>query len=150
MKRSWGDIIQAVRSIHLDFYTHFPVEHPVSFDLAQNVQKQQSFQFPEPASGEGTYVVTALPSAMEEWIEFHPVERFLLEGPRSPIELIDLGQEKNVHQLFNQILSLENHWIDAIHQERPYFQVEPARRWMSQNFERLIKQFYHAPRLKLV
>jgi hypothetical protein len=150
MKYSWGDVIQVVRNFHIEFYDRFPSEHPLHLNLASALGNLNSFQFPQSIDDSSYYRPQPLPSAIEDWIEFHPVERFLLEGPLAPTETIDLQQEAQVHLLFKQILTLEKAWLVAVSQDNLHYPLQEAQQIMEQAFKRMIKQFYPKPRLRVI
>ena len=53
-----------------------------------------------------------IPEKISEWVEFHPVERALLEGPLLPIQTIHFATESDFIHFTNAVIDLEKNWLN--------------------------------------
>jgi hypothetical protein len=84
----WGDFINQIRLLHSELLDHFQIQ-PTRFtaDIELN---SISFPFPESTGEYGEWETPVFPEKIMEALEFHPVERVLLEGPLLPIQEISI------------------------------------------------------------
>ena len=104
----WGEIINQVRNLHLELLDQFSIQ-PILFtgDIELNTSK---FPFPPAGDDFGEWEQAPLPQKIIEALEYHSVERALLEGPLLPIQEVVMNEE-NWDALFQAILTLENEWL---------------------------------------
>jgi hypothetical protein len=104
----WGDFINHIRTMHAECIEAFGI-HPSVFshDIELN-----SGAFPFPAEGDdfGEWDGAEFPSAIQEALELHPVERVLMEGQLMPIHEIKI-REHDWAPLQQAILELEKDWL---------------------------------------
>ncbi len=90
----WGDVLFQVRNLHLELFAL----HPEKFQLTAN-QDHPLYEFTFPHSqGSGASTLWDNVAPATEIIEFHALERFLIEGPLSPIDFITKDDENRVIQ----------------------------------------------------
>lgn len=123
----WGEFINQIRVLHSEFLDHFPIQ-PASF-TADVELSSEFFPFPESTGEFGEWDPPAFPEKILEALEFHPVERVLLEGPLLPIQEVSLHHE-NWDQIFKAILRLEIEWMTKakIHSEDKQLFIETTLR----------------------
>lgn len=104
----WGEVIQEIRRFHLALVEQVPtLFKPHSPDLTL----EPAVAFPASTGDMDDWNPDHLPSSMAEWIEFHPVERVLLEGPLLPIEKVAFPTEHEFGNFASSIIELERNWI---------------------------------------
>lgn len=112
----WGDFINQIRNLHLELLDRYEIK-PSSFtvDVELNVS---NFPFPTAGDDYGEWETPQLPEKIMEAIEFHPIERVLLEGPLLPIqEVLISTQQWNL--LFQAMMKLENEWLNKMKIDSP-------------------------------
>ena len=108
----WGDVINSVRSLHLEFLDQYSI-HAAAFSTAFKSDVELTTDaFPFPTVGENfeEWETPPLPEKIQEALEFHSVERALVEGPLLPIQEIVLKNDE-WDSLLNAILKLEKEWL---------------------------------------
>lgn len=111
----WGEVVEEIRRFHLALAQQVPTltarpHSPeatldpslVPFPAAQD--DGDAFDDWDPAPLEGK---------LGEWIEFHPVERALLEGPLLPIQRIKFTNEAEYARFADAMVGLERAWIQS-------------------------------------
>lgn len=109
----WGDIIHELRQFHLDLIQLDPkiaTPHSPDYTLYSN-----AFPFPESSGDYDDWSTQELPQHLERWIEFHPVERALLEGPLLPIQKVFWPTPESFSQFCSALLELEQTWSKEHH-----------------------------------
>ena len=104
----WGQVINSVRSVHLellDQYSIIPTLLSADLELSSD-------EFPFPAAGDEFDDWETLPISekIQEALEFHAVERVLIEGPLLPIQEVILNDQE-WDKLFRAIVLLETQWL---------------------------------------
>jgi len=104
----WGEFINQLRCLHVDFIEAFRV-HPSVFshDVELSVH---TFPYPKDADDFGDWNPPRFEPALEESLELHPVERVLMEGPLLPIHELKLN-DQDWSALQAAILALEKEWL---------------------------------------
>jgi hypothetical protein len=119
----WGQVINSVRSLHLELLDHFAIP-PAQFNTDVELSTEG---FPFPIAGENfeEWETVVLPDKIQEALELHAVERALIEGPLLPIQEIIIKDEE-WEPLILAILRLEKEWLGKIklHQEDKYSFIE--------------------------
>ena len=105
----WGELINQIRNLHLELLDQFSIL-PIIFtrDIELNTT---GFPFPSFADDFDEWEQPALPNKILEALEFHSVERALLEGPLLPIQKVVMNEE-SWDILFQAILQLEKEWLE--------------------------------------
>ena len=105
----WGDFINQLRALHVDFLDAFQIHHSVcSHDVELNAN---GFPFPNDAGDFDDWIPNRYPPELEESLELHAVERALIEGPLMPIQMVEL-KEIDWKALESAILALEKDWLE--------------------------------------
>lgn len=104
----WGDFINQIRSLHLELMEQFSIQ-PAQFTADIELQSS-GFPFPETGEDFGDWDPPAQPDRIQEALEFHPVERAMVEGPLLPIQEVIVKKE-DWERLYQAILGLEKEWL---------------------------------------
>ncbi|NDG85526.1 MAG: hypothetical protein EBX52_10910 [Proteobacteria bacterium] len=105
----WGDVINAVRKIHLDLVQECSVPPAlVSKDLEL---APAEIPFPEAVDDFDEWEETPLPAELQDVIPLHSVERALVEGPVLPIQHVRFVSSSGIESLFASVLALEKDWL---------------------------------------
>ena len=108
----WGEVIQEIRRFHLALVELSSTRlKPHSPELALD---GASVPFPSATGDMDDWNEDHLPASIAEWIEFHPVERVLLEGPLLPIEKVNFPTNQEFTMFANSIVELEKNWMKRI------------------------------------
>lgn len=104
----WGELITQIRNLHLELLDQYSLQ-PTCFSQDMELQAEG---FPYPASnGEyGDWEPTEIPAKIAEALEFHAVERVLLEGPLLPIQEVNISSD-HWEPLYQAIFKLEVEWL---------------------------------------
>lgn len=128
----WGDLINQLRMLHLELMDRFAIQ-PRAF--LQDVElNADDFPFPEATEEFGEWNPPFLPEKIEESIEFHPVERVLMEGPLMPIQEVQLAPPQ-WDSLYSALLRLEREWLTKTKLHSP-----EKFEWLEQNLHSRISQ----------
>jgi hypothetical protein len=104
----WGEVVQEIRNFHLDLVNADPklvYSHSPDYTLYSN-----AFPFPESNGDMDDWEPIPLPATISNWIEFHPVERALLEGPLLPIHRVFWNGTESFNQFCTAVTELERTW----------------------------------------
>lgn len=104
----WGEFVTQIRNLHselLDQHSIQPQQFLIDLELAT-----EGFPFPVSSDDYGEWNPPLFPEKIQEALEFHPVERVLLEGPLLPIQEVVIPSEAWEH-LFQAIFNLEKEWL---------------------------------------
>ena len=104
----WGEFINQIRNLHLELLDQFSIQ-PALFTGDVELQSE-GFPFPEAGDDFGEWETPALPEKIMEALEFHPVERVLLEGPLMPIQEVVIHADQ-WEKLFQAVMNLEKEWL---------------------------------------
>ncbi len=104
----WGELINQIRTLHLELLDQYSIQ-PILF-TADVELSTENFPFPASDDDYGDWEPIALPEKIAEALEFHPVERALLEGTLLPIQEVMMKNE-DWEPLYQAILQLEKEWL---------------------------------------
>ncbi|MBS1958447.1 MAG: hypothetical protein JST80_03155 [Bdellovibrionales bacterium] len=108
----WGEVIQEIRRFHLALVEQSPTLLKAhSPELALD---GTAVPFPAATGDMDDWNPDHLPGSIAEWVEFHPVERVLLEGPLLPIEKVNFPTDQEFTMFANSIVELEKNWMRRI------------------------------------
>jgi hypothetical protein len=107
----WGEVINAVRSLHLELMDQFQLQ-PKVFTQDIELESAKNFSFPESTENFEEWEWITLPEAVQEALELHPVERALIEGPLLPIEGVRFRDAAQLQGLYEAVFSLEKEWLE--------------------------------------
>lgn len=108
---TWGVVIQELRRFHLSLLEQTPslfVPHSPEFSL-----HTPESVFPKPTDDMEDWNEDELPEQIASWIEFHPVERALLEGPLLPIQKVSFSSESDFLHFVDAVIDLERRWLTS-------------------------------------
>jgi hypothetical protein len=107
----WGEVINAVRSLHLELIEQFQL--PLK-TLTQDLELESAKNFIYPGSTENfeEWEWISLPEPVQEALELHPVERALIEGPLLPIECIRIRDHAEMQAIYEAVFALEKEWLE--------------------------------------
>jgi hypothetical protein len=122
----WGDVINAVRSLHLNLME--------SLSLQSEWFSQEVIFTPVdlcflPSGGQFT---TWKAREVPAFLEFSPIERMLVEGPLLPTERVTIPNEQALAQLSEQIFILETEWLIQLSNEHREVELEPSLKILEQ------------------
>jgi hypothetical protein len=104
----WGEFINQIRNLHLELLDQFSIQ-PITFTGDVELQSE-GFPFPETGDDFGEWETPVLPEKILEALEFHPVERVLLEGPIMPIQEVLINPDQ-WESLYQAVMKLEKEWL---------------------------------------
>jgi hypothetical protein len=105
----WGEFINQLRALHVDFLDEFQIHHSV---CAHDVELSSAgFPYPKDAGDFDEWTPVRHAPQLEESLELHSVERVLIEGPLMPIQTVDL-KDVDWSALETAILGLEKQWLE--------------------------------------
>lgn len=145
MKMIWGDWINLLRQLHYAFWLKYPVE-------PKNISLFTPFHFPKATHTLGEWHpwepqgLTA-PSSHMEFLESHPVERILLEGPLLPLQFVQFKSPNDLMALIHQLYTLEQEWLTEVGYLKPEAQTELEH--LFQLFQKVLVQKFYNPNLPL-
>jgi hypothetical protein len=122
----WGDIINAVRSLHLNLIESLELRSEWFTQEMRLLPVELSFL---PSTGQfTTWHALEVPA----FLEFNPIERLLVEGPLLPTEKVTVPSESALAQLSQQLLILETEWLIQLSNEHREMTLEPALKTLEQ------------------
>lgn len=104
----WGEFVNQIRILHAELLDQFSIQ-PSTFTVDVELASEH-FPFPESSGDYGEWDPPAFPEKITEALEFHPVERVLLEGPLLPIQDVVL-KPNDWEKIQQAIISLELEWM---------------------------------------
>lgn len=105
----WGEVVNEIRRFHLALAQQAPaILRPHSPDFTLD---PQSIVFPDALDDMDDWDHEPIPLKLAEWVEFHPVERALLEGPILPIQHVRFTNEAHFGEFAEAVVQLEKNWI---------------------------------------
>jgi hypothetical protein len=116
----WGEIIQELRLYHHALIDHAPaLRKPHSLDL-QLVFPESLL--PKPTGEMMEWSDSPIYSGpnqliepdLADWLELHPVERALIEGPLLPIQQIRFASTDAFSEFIHALIELETKWLLSI------------------------------------
>jgi len=107
----WGEVLNAVRGLHLEAVDAFRIA-PQTLSRDVELDSARDFPFPESTECFEEWEWMAIPEALQDALELHPVERVLIEGPLLPIEGILIRDEAQWQKLGDAIFALEKEWLE--------------------------------------
>lgn len=105
----WGEFVTQIRNLHFELLDQFSLQ-PAQF-TADIELTTDGFPFPESADDFGEWDPPEMPEKIQEALEFHSVERALLEGPLLPIHQVVITND-SWETLFQAIFKLEKEWFE--------------------------------------
>jgi len=105
----WGEVINAVRKLHLDLIRDFQVPQALctrDLELPEGI-----LPFPRAIDDFDEWEEEPLPADLQDLLPLHPVERTLIEGPLLPIQRVEFETREEIERLFAAILTLEKSWL---------------------------------------
>ncbi len=106
----WGEVINALRSLHRDLVVEFSVP-PTRYAEDRELQRDL-VAFPAALDDFDEWIEPTLEENLSDLIPLHPVERVLVEGPLLPIQKIEFSSKAEIDALFASIISLEKEWFE--------------------------------------
>ena len=122
----WGDVINQVRSLHLEMISQIKIDPTLILESLSF--QNEPFSFPKPSGNFNDWIPLPVP----EILEFHPVERFLIEGPLLPMDEFQFQNETEAAMAFQQIFELEKKWLQALQINSDAFISELEKFWKNE------------------
>ncbi len=136
---TWGDWLNQIAKLHEEFFSRFPL--PVDPNKFEHPELEISI-FPFPKSIGINEEFEWVGEYEDPLVLFHPVYRFLLEGPLSPKDLIDLNSTEQRNRLIRAITRLEIEWLAKLVRENEGLDnlFQPGQAFITERLEETLNE----------